>query len=63
MVLTPEGLTDNSPISPNQYEPNKNPSAVKPLCQISESLDVKHKLFCGLGDVKAKRKAIRTRNM
>ena len=29
MVLTPEGCTDNIPITPNQYETTRKPSARK----------------------------------
>ena len=36
MVSTPEVCTDKSPMTPNQYEPNKNPSARKSLRWFSE---------------------------
>ena len=36
MVSSPEGCTDNSPMPPSQYEPNKNSSARKSLRQFSE---------------------------
>ena len=58
MVSTPEGFTENIPMAPNQYEPTKNPSAIKSLCRCSEALDIKYKtVVCGLGEAKARRKA------
>ena len=49
------------PITHNQSESTKNISAIKPLRQCSETLDIKHKTdICGLGAAKEKRKAIRT---
>ena len=50
-------------MTPNQYEPTKNTSAIKSLRQFSEALDVKYKTDVHkLGAAKAKRKAIRTGN-
>ena len=64
MVYTPEGFTENSPISPSQYVTVKNPSAIKSLRQFLDTLEVKPKtyahIFCG---AKSKRKAIRSVSM
>ena len=63
MVSAPEGCTGNSTMTPNEYDPTKNPSAIKPLCQYSEALDVKHKTSIRrLGAAMAKHEAIRTGN-
>ena len=43
MVSTPEGCTDNSPMTPNPSVSNKHPSARKSLHQFSDTLYVKHK--------------------
>ena len=43
MVSTPELCNNNSPMTPNQYDPTKKPSARKLLHQFWEKLDVKHK--------------------
>ena len=45
MVFTPEGSTDNSPISPMIPTPVKKPSAQKPLCMFTNILDVNKKLL------------------
>ena len=42
MVSTPEGFTDNSPISPRTLSPVKKPSALKPLCMFTNTLKVKN---------------------
>ena len=36
MVSTPEGCTDNSHMTPNQYEPKKDPSARKSIRQFQK---------------------------
>ena len=41
MVSTPEGFTDNSPISPRKSTPVKKPSARKSLCMFTNFLEVK----------------------
>ena len=43
MVSTPEGFTDNSPISPMTSTPVKKTSARKSLCLFTIILDVKNK--------------------
>ena len=43
LVSTPEGCTNNSPITPNPYISTNNPSAGKSLSQFTETLYVKHK--------------------
>ena len=43
MVSTPEGLTNNSPISPMKSKPVKKPSARKSLCMFTNILDVNKK--------------------
>ena len=64
MVLTPQGYTENSLISPSRYETTKDPSIRKPLCQFLEALDVKHNTaLCRLGVAKSKIKTIRAGNM
>ena len=50
-------------MSPSQSDPTKNPSAIKPLRQFLEALDVKHKNSVRmLGAAKENRKAIRAGN-
>ena len=44
MVSTPEGFTDNSPISPITSTPVKKPSARKSLCMFTNILMRKKKL-------------------
>ena len=64
MVSTTEGCTDKILITPNQYDPTKNPSTRKPRRQFSEALVVKHKAtICRLGTAKKKRKATITDNV
>ena len=41
MVCTPEGFTNNSPISPMKSTPVKKPRARKSLCMFTKNLDVK----------------------
>ena len=61
MVSTPEGFTDNSPISTMTSTPVKKPSARKPLCLFTYVLDWKKKTASRqVGDVKSKRKAIKS---
>ena len=63
MVSTPEGYNINIPMTPNQYDSTKNPSARKSLRQFSETLDVKHNTaVCRLGTAKSKHKKIITGN-
>ena len=45
MVSTPEGFTNNSPISPRTSTPVKKPSAQKSLCMFTKVLDVKKTLI------------------
>ena len=60
MVSTPEGFTNNSPISPITSSPVKKPSAQKSLCMFTNVLDVNKKTACRLvGAAKYKRKAIK----
>ena len=43
MVSTPEGFTENIPMSPSQYMTVKNPSAIKYLHQFLDTLEFKPK--------------------
>ena len=43
MVSTPEGCTNNTPMTPNPYVSDKSSSARKSLRQFIDTLDVKHK--------------------
>ena len=43
MVSTPEGCTNNIPMTPNPYVSNKKLSARKSLYQFTKTLNVKHK--------------------
>ena len=45
MVSTPEGFTNESPISPMTSTPVKKPRARKSLCLFTNILDVKRKLL------------------
>ena len=45
MVSTPEGFTNDSPISPMKSTPVKKPRAQKSLCLSTNILDVKRKLL------------------
>ena len=45
MVSTPEGFTNNSPISPMKSTPVKKPSAKKSMCMFTNSLEVKNKMI------------------
>ena len=45
MASTPEGFTDNSPISPMKTTPFKKPSAQKSLCMFTNILYVNKKLL------------------
>ena len=50
-------------MSPDQSETAKNPSAIKPICQFNDVLDIKQKTdVCRLGAVKSKLKAVRSVN-
>ena len=57
MVSTPEGFTDNSPISPRTSSPVKKSSARKSLCMFTNVLDVKKTAFHQVGADKSKPKA------
>ena len=51
-------------MTPNPSMSTKNPSARKPICQFTETLDVKHKNnVCRFGVAKEKRKATKKCNM
>ena len=53
MVSTPEGFTNNSPISPMTPTQVKKPSASKSLCLFTNILDVKKKTaICRVGAAK-----------
>ena len=45
MVSTPEGFTDNSPISPMKSTPVNKPSANKSMCMFTNSLELKKKMI------------------
>ena len=45
MVYTPEGFTNDSPISSMKSKPFKKPNARKSLCLFTNILDVKRKLL------------------
>ena len=63
MFSTPEGCTDNSHITPNQYQSTKNLSVIKLLRQFPETLDVKQKTAaCRLGTDKSNPEAEKTGN-
>ena len=63
LVSTPEGLTDNSPISPRTTSPVKKPSAWKSLCMFPNNLDMKtKKAYHRVGDAKSKRNEIKYEN-
>ena len=59
MVSTPEGFTNNSPISPMTSSPVKTPSAQKSLCMFTNIFDVTKNAYCQCGAAKSKRKAIK----
>ena len=60
MVYTPEGFTDDSPISPMTSTPVKKPCAIKSLHMFTNILYVKKKTATHrVGDAKYKRKAIK----
>ena len=64
MISTSEGLTDNNPMSRMTYVHVNTPSERKPLCQLYEVLDVKHKnTVSRLGADKSGTKAIKIGNM
>ena len=63
MVSTPEGCTNNIPMTPNPYVSTKNTSAGKSLRQFSDILDVKQMTDVhGLCAAKEKCKKIKTGN-
>ena len=59
MVSTPEGLTNDSPISPMTSTLVKKPYAQKSLCLFTNILDVKKTATCKVGAAKYERKAIK----
>ena len=60
MVSTPEGFTNNSPISPMTSKPVKKPNAQKSLCLFTNVLEVKKKtVYRRVRASKSKRKAIK----
>ena len=63
MVFTPEGLANNSTISPTTSTPVKKPSARKLLCMFTNILEAKKKTACRrVRAAKCKRKAIKFGN-
>ena len=63
MASTPEGFTNNSPISPIISTPFKKPYALKSLCLFTNILDVKKiESTRRVGATKSKRKAIKYGN-
>ena len=63
MVSTPEGFTDNSPISPMKSTPVKKSRARKSLCLFTNILDVKNKTANRqVGATKSNLKAIKFGN-
>ena len=62
MVSTPEGFTNNGPISPRTSSPVKKPSAQKSLCMFTNVLDVKKTAYHRVGAAKYKRKVIKFGN-
>ena len=63
MVSTPEGFTDNSPISPMTSLAVKKPSTQKSLCMFTNVLYVNKKTsYRRVGAAKSKRKAIKFGN-
>ena len=64
MVSTPEGFTDNSPISTMTSKPVKKPSAQKSLCIFTNILEVKKRTtYRQFGAAKSKCKAIKFGNI
>ena len=43
IVSTPEVCTNNSPMTPYPFVSTENTSARKPLCQFTETFNIKHK--------------------
>ena len=63
MASTPEGFTDNSPISPMKTTPFKKPSAQKSLCMFTNILYVNKKnAYPRVGAAKYKCKMIKYGN-
>ena len=62
MVYTPEGFTNNGPISPMTSTPVKKPGAQKSLCIFTKTFDVKKTAYRLVGADKYKRKAIKFGN-
>ena len=61
MLYTPEGLNNNSPISPITLTPVKKPSARKSLCLFTNILEVENKTAIRrVGAAKSKRKEIKS---
>ena len=60
MVQTPEGCTNNIPMTPNPSVSNKKYSAAKSLCKFIGTLNVKHNTdIHRLGSAKENLKAIK----
>ena len=59
MVYTPEGFTNNSPISPMTSTPIREPSAQKSLCMFTNLFMWKKTAYSRVGAAKSKRKAIK----
>ena len=62
MVSTPEGFTNNIPISPMTSTPVNKPSAQKSLCMFTNILEVKKTTYRQVGACKSKRKPIKFGN-
>ena len=62
MVSTPEGFTNNSPISPMKSTPGKKPHAQESLCLFTNISEVKKTAYRQVGAAKSKRKAIKFGN-
>ena len=60
MVSTPDGFTDNSPISPMKSTPVKKPTARKAQCLFTNIVYVKKTATCRVGASKSKRKSKET---
>ena len=58
MVSTPEGFTDDIPISPMTSTPFKKPRAQKSLCLFTNILEVKKPAYSRVGAAKYRRKTI-----
>ena len=60
MFYTPEGFTNDSPITPMTSTPVNKPSDRKSLCLFTNIIDLKNKTAtCKVGAVKSKRKTFK----